>query len=187
MEFKPGWASGIPHRVTKGDMYKGYFIPAGSIVIGNAWYAPLLSIFGGINLNLNFFCYSQGDNARPRGIPRTQSVPPRALARTWRACLPRCCIRFRAARVPGALHGPRKRMGCHCGRVGDVRDFAGGGRSAEGAVRVWNRCVRYFVMEFCSAGFMRRAFSSYPEPFKCLVRPRSEAFAALVRATANES
>ncbi|KAI9449573.1 cytochrome P450 [Lactarius psammicola] len=28
---------------------------------------------------------------------------------------------------------------------------------------------------------------AYPEPFKCLIRPRSEAFAALVRATANES
>ena len=41
-------------------------------------------------------------------------------------------------------------------------------------------------LRFCSAGFML-VFSSYPEPFKCLVRPRSEAFVALVRATANES
>ena len=28
---------GIPHRVTKDDIFDGYFIPAGTIVLGNAW------------------------------------------------------------------------------------------------------------------------------------------------------
>ena len=39
MELIPPLTLGIPHRVTKGDAYEGYFIPAGSIVIGNAWFA----------------------------------------------------------------------------------------------------------------------------------------------------
>jgi hypothetical protein len=41
MEFTLTYASGIPHRVTKADIYEGYFIPAGSMVIGNAWLALL--------------------------------------------------------------------------------------------------------------------------------------------------
>ena len=28
---------GIPHRVTQDDVFNGYFIPAGTIVMGNAW------------------------------------------------------------------------------------------------------------------------------------------------------
>ena len=27
----------VPHRVVADDEYKGYFIPAGSIVVGNTW------------------------------------------------------------------------------------------------------------------------------------------------------
>jgi len=29
--------SAVPHRLIEDDVYKGYFLPAGSIVIGNAW------------------------------------------------------------------------------------------------------------------------------------------------------
>jgi hypothetical protein len=28
---------GLPHMVTEDDVYDGYFIPAGSIIIGNTW------------------------------------------------------------------------------------------------------------------------------------------------------
>jgi hypothetical protein len=27
----------LPHSTTEDDVYKGYFIPKGTIVIGNAW------------------------------------------------------------------------------------------------------------------------------------------------------
>ena len=30
--------SGVPHLSTKDDVYEGYHIPSGSIVIFNAWY-----------------------------------------------------------------------------------------------------------------------------------------------------
>src|ERR1700735_5839886 len=30
-------SSGIPHRLTSDDVYEGYFLPAGSMVIANAW------------------------------------------------------------------------------------------------------------------------------------------------------
>ena len=31
--------TGIPHKVTESDVYEGYYIPAGSTIIANAWYA----------------------------------------------------------------------------------------------------------------------------------------------------
>ena len=31
------FSSAVPHRLTVDDVYEGYFLPAGSIVIGNAW------------------------------------------------------------------------------------------------------------------------------------------------------
>ena len=27
----------VPHRLVTDDVYEGYFLPAGSVVIGNAW------------------------------------------------------------------------------------------------------------------------------------------------------
>jgi cytochrome P450 len=35
--WSPVLPLGIPHRVTKDDVYKDYFIPAGTIVFGNTW------------------------------------------------------------------------------------------------------------------------------------------------------
>ena len=49
------------------------------------------------------------------------------------------------------------------------------------------KCVYYFVLGVFFSAATCEFCSSCPEPFKCLVRPRSEASVALVRATANES
>jgi cytochrome P450 len=38
----------IPHRVTQDDVFGGYFIPTGSIVLGNTWWLDSL----GSHLNL---------------------------------------------------------------------------------------------------------------------------------------
>ena len=35
---------GIPHRLTSDDSYEGFFLPAGSTVIANAWYAFSISL-----------------------------------------------------------------------------------------------------------------------------------------------
>lgn len=36
--LNPIVASGVPHAVIKDDIYKGYYIPAGTVVVGNTWY-----------------------------------------------------------------------------------------------------------------------------------------------------
>ena len=33
---------GLPHRLMEDDVYKGMFIPKGSLVFGNIWYAVFL-------------------------------------------------------------------------------------------------------------------------------------------------
>jgi cytochrome P450 len=33
----------VPHRAVNSDQYKGYFIPAGASVLGNAWYAVIIT------------------------------------------------------------------------------------------------------------------------------------------------
>ena len=32
---------GVPHRLMEDDIYEGYLLPKGSIVIANIWYAEL--------------------------------------------------------------------------------------------------------------------------------------------------
>ena len=41
--FHPVAPMDIPHRVSQDDVYKGYFIPAGTIVVANTWCGSLLS------------------------------------------------------------------------------------------------------------------------------------------------
>lgn len=37
--FMADYPEGVPHRLTEEDVYEGYFLPKGSIVIVNNWYA----------------------------------------------------------------------------------------------------------------------------------------------------
>jgi hypothetical protein len=34
--------SGLPHRLMEDDVYKGMYIPKGSLIFGNIWYAVLI-------------------------------------------------------------------------------------------------------------------------------------------------
>ena len=38
LRWHPILPLGVPHRVTQDDAFKGYFIPAGTIVVGNTWW-----------------------------------------------------------------------------------------------------------------------------------------------------
>ena len=31
----------VPHMATEADEYNGYYIPKGTVIIGNSWWAPL--------------------------------------------------------------------------------------------------------------------------------------------------
>lgn len=35
---------GFPHRLAEDDIYEGYFIPKGSIIMANVWYFDMLSV-----------------------------------------------------------------------------------------------------------------------------------------------
>src|SRR5579863_3972503 len=38
-KYRPHYLVAAAHRVTKSDVYEGHFIPAGSMIIPNVWYA----------------------------------------------------------------------------------------------------------------------------------------------------
>lgn len=40
--WRPVVPAGMPHCSTADDIYRGYFIPKGSIIINNAWYVDYL-------------------------------------------------------------------------------------------------------------------------------------------------
>ncbi|KAI9449572.1 cytochrome P450 [Lactarius psammicola] len=145
LRWHPVAPLGIPHRVTKGDMYEGYFIPAGSIVIGNAWAI-------------------MRDSA-------TFPDPSRFYPERWLA--------------PGAPVFPDVAFGF--GR----RECPGRFMARESVWAAITGVLAAFEISPVEDDPPKELFMSgiiaYPEPFKCLIRPRSEAFAALVRATANES
>lgn len=46
LRWKPIAPLGVPRAAVQDDVYGGYFIPAGSIVISNLWYVCYLFLFG---------------------------------------------------------------------------------------------------------------------------------------------
>lgn len=67
----------VPHRAVKSDQYKGYFIPAGASVLGNTWYAVIISeaVFSVFELRL------QGHSSQRERIFGTGEIQARTLHR----------------------------------------------------------------------------------------------------------
>ena len=185
MELIPARTSGIPHRVTKGDTYEGYFIPAGSIVIGNSW--SVLSFWRG-QPNPQFqFSILRAMLHDPATFPEPSRFSPERWLAPGAPVFPDAAFGFGRRECAGRFMARESVWAAIAGvlaafEILPVKDDPPKELYTSGIVA----CVVLFLT-FCSAGFMLVFFSSYPEPFKCLVRPRSEAFGALVLATANES
>ncbi|KAH9039868.1 cytochrome P450, partial [Lactarius pseudohatsudake] len=145
LRWHPVAPLGIPHRVTKGDMYEDYFIPAGSIVIGNAWAIM----------------------HDPATFPEHSRFQPERWLAPGAPAFPDVAFGFGRRECPGRFMARESVWAAIVGvlaafEISPVEDDP--------------------PKELFASGIV-----AYPEPFKCLVHPRSEAFAALVRATANES
>ncbi|KAK6971967.1 cytochrome P450, partial [Favolaschia claudopus] len=46
LRWRPLAPIGIPHRLSTDDQYQGYHLPAGSLVIGNAWWVDAIKLYG---------------------------------------------------------------------------------------------------------------------------------------------
>lgn len=63
----------IPHRLTKDDVYRGYFIPEGSMVFANNWYVTYHSSLRDVNSVHHLL---KGDFARSLHVPLSGGIPP---------------------------------------------------------------------------------------------------------------
>ncbi|KAI9441768.1 cytochrome P450 [Lactarius indigo] len=170
LRWHPVAPLGIPHRVTKGDIYEGYFIPAGSIVIGNGWYASLLSLFseGSISTSTPIFVtILRAIMHDPAIFPEHNRFQPERWLVPGAPVFPDAAFGFGRRECPGRFMARESVWAAIAGvlaafEISPVEDDP--------------------PKELYASGIV-----SYPKPFKCLVHPRSEAFAALVRATADES
>ena len=175
---------GIPHRVTKGDIYEGYFIPAGSMVIGNGWSALFLDA-STITLNSNTFFYLRAMLHDPDTFPEPSRFNPERWLAPGAPAFPDAAFGFGRRECPGRFMARDSVWAAITGvlaafEISPVEDDPPKELYTSGIVA----CV---VLSWDFALRLYMNCSSYPEPFKCQVRSRSEAFTALVCATANES
>ncbi len=68
----------IPHVNTADDNYDGFFIPANSVVVVNAWSVPVLLM----SVVADHLC-GQVNHARPADVPRPRAVHSRAVPEEW--------------------------------------------------------------------------------------------------------
>ncbi|KAF8574658.1 cytochrome P450 [Ramaria rubella] len=140
MRWHPVAPLGVPHRVTQDDVYGGYFIPEGSIVIGNSW--AILH------------------DERTYG-PEPETFRPERFLDTN--------IKF-----PLAAFGYGRRAGC---RVCPGRHLAMNSLfiGAASVLKVFNIAHAKDIdgNDILVAPWYTSGIVSFPEPFKCLITPRS--------------
>ena len=145
MDLTLAWVSGIPHRVTKDDIYEGYFIPAGSIVVGNAWSALLVCMHHRlVTLNPNSLRAILRD-------PVTFPEPSRFKPERWLApdapALPDAAFGFGRRACPGCFMAREIVWAAITGvlaafEISPVEDDPPKERYISGIVK----CVYYFVL-----------------------------------------
>ena len=73
--------AGIPHAAFEDDIYAGYFIPKGSVIIPNIWYDPIIVHCETDVEPLNF---SQEIPSQSRTVYRSRNLQARPISRQER-------------------------------------------------------------------------------------------------------
>jgi len=135
----------VPHRVTEGDTYEGYYIPEGSTIIANAW-AMMHD---------------------PAVFPEPARFYPERWLSPDAPAYPNPAFGFGARRCPGRIFAHASMWSTIVGILAtfDITPTEDGPPE-----------------EIYLSGFV-----SYVKPFRCHIRPRSEAAASLVQMTENEA
>ncbi|KAF9444939.1 cytochrome P450 [Macrolepiota fuliginosa MF-IS2] len=160
LRWEPPIPSGFPHKSTEDDTYKGYFIPKGSIVMGNTWAImhdektfPTPSKF-----DPERFLTPQGQLKKDKNIPDPEVVATFGFGR-------RIC--------PGMDIGT-----------------AGFWLAAASIIACFNispALNKSGEPEVPEIEYLGKELVSHPEPFKCRIEPRSEQAVSLVQSECNEA
>jgi cytochrome P450 len=62
---------GIAHSASEDDVYEGYFIPKGTVVIGNIWYGFFRAR---TSIDWSVISYIKAHPSRPRDVPRPRQI-----------------------------------------------------------------------------------------------------------------
>lgn len=97
----------IPHSLVEDDVYEGYYLPKGSIIVPNNWYVSFSSSSAMLSK------YSQGNPPRRNTLPRPILLQPRPLheGRRSESRRPRPELRsfwLRSAHLSRTPYGPRR-------------------------------------------------------------------------------
>jgi cytochrome P450 len=145
LRWHPVTPLAVSHRVTESDTYEGYYIPAGSTIIPNAW-----------AMMRDPAVFPEPDKFDPE-----RWLSPNALA------YPNPAFGFGARRCPGRFFAHASMWSMMAGILAafDITPTEDGPPE-----------------EKYMSGIV-----SYVKPFRCYIRPRSEAAASLVQMTENEA
>ena len=63
LRWHPVAPMGVPHMTTEDDIYEGYFIPKGALLLPNIWCAPVLASFL-VSTSANFRGFASSGDSR---------------------------------------------------------------------------------------------------------------------------
>lgn len=86
-------STAVPHRLTADDVYNGYHLPAGSIVVGNSWYVYIrhlsIAILSGRSSSSGLSCMTRRRSPTPRrsfrsgSSTQTEASGPLCATQSW--------------------------------------------------------------------------------------------------------
>ncbi|KXN87205.1 O-methylsterigmatocystin oxidoreductase [Leucoagaricus sp. SymC.cos] len=176
LRWRPVVPTGLPHMITEDDEYRGYFIPKGSIVVGNTWCGCPLRQPSAITKSERGIMHDEKTFPEPSKFDPTRFLTPDGRLKKDKSIPdPEMDATFG--------FGRRKCVGL---------DF---GLDSYWLGSAYIVACFHVTPELDEKGntippkfeYLGKEVIDHPEPFKCRIKPRSEEVVALIRAGYDET
>ncbi|KAF9072162.1 cytochrome P450 [Rhodocollybia butyracea] len=154
LRWRPIVPLGLPHYTTEEDMYRGYYVPANAIIIGNTW--AILHDPATYGSNVDQFCperFLNSDGTLSSKVP----YPSAAFGYGRRICAGKGIAQHQLWIAVASLLA--------CFDISQGVDGETSGAEAKPSTEYVNKVL------------------SYPSPYRCNIEPRSKTVACLIRSS----